>query len=110
MHPYVENASLARKPYLLTTPLTHVCCQSASREPQTKVYIPGISRYLDALLAQVRWLEENVHHSVGTYRPTRGCQLVRALFILGDSRPEKETVTVIKERVEGQDGEDFGWV
>jgi hypothetical protein len=84
MHPYLENAS--RKPNLLTTPdtrfLPHVRCQSANRQPQTKVYIPSISRYLDALLAQVRWLEENVHLSAGIYGPRADVSLfVRYLFL-----------------------------
>jgi len=56
----------AEKPSLLTTPNvrflphTHIRSQSASREPQSKVHIPTISRYLNALLAQRRWLEETM--------------------------------------------------
>jgi hypothetical protein len=53
MHPGPEISF--GKPYLL--PRGHpIRSQSASREPQTKVYIPTISRYLDANLAQQRWL------------------------------------------------------
>jgi hypothetical protein len=54
MHPGPEIS--AYKPSLLTTPnirfLPYIRCQSASRQPQSKVYIPTISWYLDALIAQ----------------------------------------------------------
>lgn len=92
MHPGPENAS--RKPNLLTTPgirfLPHVPCQSASRQPQTKVYVPSIARYLDALLGQLRWLEENVRHPMGVYGPRADVSLfVRYLFLELPGQREK---------------------
>ncbi|KIL54738.1 hypothetical protein M378DRAFT_18600 [Amanita muscaria Koide BX008] len=63
MHPgpeiYASKPSLLTTPNVCFLPRTHTRSQSTSREPQSKVYIPTISRYLDALLAQHRWLEEN---------------------------------------------------
>jgi hypothetical protein len=52
----------ANKPSLLTTPnlrfppYADIRSQTASREPQSKMCIPTISRYVDALLAQSQWL------------------------------------------------------
>lgn len=69
-----------RIPRLLTYPdiifLPHIRCQSASRDPQTKVYIPTIPRYMDALLAQIRWLEENVGSPRSVYRPMSDIRLL----------------------------------
>lgn len=92
MHPSPEFATL--KPRLLTDLKTHflphVRCQSTSRRPQTKVYIPSIPRYLDALLAQIRWLEDNGYGSMGTYGPRSDVEsLVRYLFLEMPSQRKK---------------------
>ena len=92
MHPSPDIVT--RKPRLLTTPDTrfhpHVRCQSTSRQPQTKVYIPTISRYLDALLAQTRWLQENGYGSLGVYGPRADVGfLVRYLFLEMPSQRKK---------------------
>jgi hypothetical protein len=89
MHPGPESSTVTDKPSLLTTP--NVCflprdhanrSQSASREPQSKVYIPRISRYLDALLAQHRWLEENERRASLLYGPATDVScLIRYLFL-----------------------------
>ncbi|KAF8224539.1 hypothetical protein L208DRAFT_1511127 [Tricholoma matsutake] len=88
MHPSPKFATL--KPRLLTDLDTHflpdVQCQSMSHRPQTKVYIPSILWYLDALLTQIR------------------C----ALFVLGDANSKKEAVAINEKRVKEQVGEDFG--
>jgi len=92
MHPRPEFAT--RKPRLLTDPdtrfLPHVRCQSASRLPPTKVYIPTISRYLDSLLAQIQWLEDNGCSSLGVYGPSADVGfLVRYLFLEMPSQRKK---------------------
>ncbi|KIL59918.1 hypothetical protein M378DRAFT_14479 [Amanita muscaria Koide BX008] len=89
------------KPSLLTTPdvcflpRNHICSQSASREPQSKVYIPTISRYLYALLAQSR---------------CRGRELLNTVSVFGDAKPKKEDIAVTGKRVKEQDGAAFGSV
>ncbi|KAF8814814.1 hypothetical protein BYT27DRAFT_7238728 [Phlegmacium glaucopus] len=92
MHPSPEIVT--RKPRLLTTPdtrfLPHVRCQSTARQPQTKVYIPTIPRYLDALLAQIRWLQENGYSSLKIYGPREDVGfLVRYLFLEMPSQRKK---------------------
>ena len=92
MHPSPEFVT--RLPRLLTTSdtrfLPHVRCQSTSRQPQTKVYIPTISRYLDALLAQIRWLEDNGYGSLTIYGPRTDVDLlVRYLFLEMPSQRKK---------------------
>jgi hypothetical protein len=92
MHPSPEIVT--RKPRLLATPdirfHPHVRCQSTSRQPQTKVYIPTISRYLAALLAQTRWLQENGYGSSGVYGPRADVEfLVRYLFLEMPSQRKK---------------------
>jgi len=83
MHPNPETG--VHNPRLLTSPnirfLPHTLCQSTTRQPQTKVYIPTISRYLDALLAQIRWLEKSGYASIA-YGPRADVAfLVRYLFL-----------------------------
>jgi hypothetical protein len=34
---------------------------------------------------------------IGSLRPTCGCGILSALFVLGDAKPEKEAVTIIEE-------------
>ncbi|KAM6492167.1 hypothetical protein JOM56_011891 [Amanita muscaria] len=94
MHPGPEISE--NKPSLLTTPgvcflpRNHICSQSASREPQSKVYIPTISRYLDALLAQSRWLEENERRTSRLYGPAVDVSyLIRYLFLEMPSQRRK---------------------
>ena len=82
------------KPNLLTTPnirfLSHIRCQSASRQPQSKVYIPTISRYLDALVAQCEWLKENEHDAWRIKGPgADASNLIRYLFLEMPSQREK---------------------
>jgi len=82
MHPNPETDN----PSLLTTPnirfLPHILYQSTTRQPQTKVYIPTIARYLDALLAQIRWLQENGYNLLKAYGPHSDAGfLVRYLFL-----------------------------
>ncbi|KAF8800289.1 hypothetical protein BYT27DRAFT_7236138 [Phlegmacium glaucopus] len=95
MHPGPKIS--AYKPSLLTMPNvrflphTHIHSQSASREPQSKVYIPTISRYLDALLAQHQWLDKNEH---GASRRLSGpaadvSYLIRYLFLEMPSQRRK---------------------
>jgi len=86
MHPGPEisadNPSLLTTPNVRFLPYTHICSQSASREPQSKVYIPTISRYLDALLAQRRWLEENERRASRLSGPAADVSyLIRYLFL-----------------------------
>jgi hypothetical protein len=94
MHPGPEIS--ADKPSLLTTPNirflphTHIRSQSASREPQSKVYILTISRYLDALLAQRRWLEENQRRALRLSGPAADVSyLIRCLFLEMPSQRRK---------------------
>lgn len=69
--------------------LPHIRCQSESRQPQTKIYILSIPRYMDALLAQSRWLEENTDSS-GVYGPSVDVEfLIRYLFLEMPSQREK---------------------
>jgi hypothetical protein len=54
------------------------------------VYIPTISRYLDALLAQCRWLEENEVYASGIYGPAADINyLIRYLFLEIPSQSRK---------------------
>ena len=83
MHPNPEIGM--HNPRLLKIPntrfLPHTLCQSTTREPQTKVYIPAVSRYLDALLAQVRSLQKSGYTSMA-YGPRADVGfLVRYLFL-----------------------------
>jgi hypothetical protein len=96
MHPGPEIS--AHKPPLLTTPnvcflpnSTYIRSQSAGRGSQSKVYIPTISRYLDALLAQSRWLEENERcASRSLYGPANDVSyLIRYLFLEMPSQRRK---------------------
>jgi hypothetical protein len=92
MHPNPETRS--HYPRLLTTPnirfLPHILCQSTTRQPQTKVYIPTIARYLDALLAQIRWLQENGYNSLMASGPRSDVKfLVRYLFLEIPSQRKK---------------------
>ena len=93
MHPGPEISP--HKPSLLTTLnirfLPHISCQSASRQPQSKVYIPTISRYLEALIAQYQWLKENGQR-VYDRRSGPGVDvsyLIRFLFLEKPSQREK---------------------
>ena len=91
MHPGPKIS--ASRPYLLTTP--NVCFLPRNhirsrREPQSKVYIPTIARYLDALLAQCRWLEENERRSSGLPGPSADVEyLIRYLFLEMPSQRRK---------------------
>lgn len=92
MHPGPEISPF--KPNLLTTPnvrfLPHIHCQSASRQPKSKAYIPTISRYLDALVAQRQWLKENVPQGWRIKGPgTDASNLIRYLFLEMPSQREK---------------------
>ncbi|KAF8337704.1 hypothetical protein F5887DRAFT_1285016 [Amanita rubescens] len=92
LHPGPEIS--AHKPPLLTIPngrfLPNTHSQSASRGSQSKVYIPTISRYLDALLAQSRWLEENVDRGLCLYGPSVDVSyLIRYLFLEMPSQSRK---------------------
>jgi hypothetical protein len=92
MHPGPDIS--AHRPRLLTTPnirfLPHILCQSASRQPQSKVYIPTISRYLDALIAQHQWLKENERHAWRISGPRADVSyLIRYLFFEMPSQREK---------------------
>jgi len=94
MHPGPEIS--ANKPSLLTTPnvrfppYADIRSQSTSREPQSKVYIPTISRYLDALLAQLRWLDENEHYASRLFGPAGNVSyLIRYLFLEMPSQRRK---------------------
>jgi len=91
MHPYPESC---HNPRLLTTPnvrfLPRILCQSTTRQQQKKVYIPTIARYLDALLAQIRWLQENGYNSLTAYGPRSDVKfLVRYLFLEMPSQRRK---------------------
>lgn len=92
LHPGPEISP--HKPPLLTKPngrfLPNTHSQSASRGSQSKVYIPTISRYLDALLAQSRWLEENVDRGSCLYGPSVDVSyLIRYLFLEMPSQRRK---------------------
>jgi hypothetical protein len=94
MHPGPEIS--ANKPSLLTTPnvrfppYADIRSQSASREPQSKVYIPTISRYLDALLAQRRWLDKNERHASRLSGPAEDISyLIQYLFLETPSQRRK---------------------
>ena len=94
MHPGPEisanNPSLLTTPNVCFLPLTHIRSQSTSREPQSKVYIPTISRYLDALLAQSRWLEENERRASRLSGPAADVEyLIRYLFLEMPSQRRK---------------------
>lgn len=94
MHPGPEisanNPSLLTTPNVCFLPLTHIRSQSTSREPQSKVYIPIISRYLDALLAQSRWLEENERRASRLSGPAADVEyLIRYLFLEMPSQRRK---------------------
>jgi len=67
---------------LLTAPkIPSVLCQSTCRQ-QTKVYILTISRYLDARLTQVQWLDDNGYSRLGDCGPAVDVSyLVRYLFL-----------------------------
>jgi hypothetical protein len=113
MHPGPEIS--AYKPSLLTTPNvhflphTHIRSQSASRKPQSKVYIPTISRYLDALLAQHRWLEENERRALRLSGPAADVSyLYNTVSVFGDAKPKKEDIAITGKRAKEQDGGDFG--
>ena len=47
---------------------------------------------------------------IDSLRTARGCDNFGALFILGDSKPKKEIVPIVEERIEVLAGKDFGWV
>ena len=92
MHPGPEISPY--KPNLLTTPnipfLPHIRCQTVSRQPKSKVYIPTILRYLDALVAQRQWLKENDRHAWRIKGPgTDASNLIRYLFLEMPSQREK---------------------
>ena len=83
MHPNPETG--IHNPRLLKTPntrfLPHTLCQSTTCQPQTKLYIPTISRYLDALLAQVRSLQKSGYALIA-YGPRADVTIsVRYLFL-----------------------------
>jgi len=84
MHPGPEISP--HRPYLLTTPntrfLPHIRCQSESRQQQSKVYIPTISRFLDALISQHQWLKEREPYACRMYGPATDVSLlIRYLFL-----------------------------
>jgi len=92
MHPGLKIS--AHRPSLLTTLnirfLPHITCQSASRQPQSRVYIPTISRYLEALIAQHQWLKENARHACHRSGPGADVSyLIRYLFLEMPSQREK---------------------
>lgn len=92
MHPGPEISPY--KPHLLTTPdirfLPHIRCQTESRQPKSKVYIPTISRYMDALVAQRQWLEENDPDASCIKGPaTDASNLIRYMFLEMPSQREK---------------------
>jgi len=92
MHPGPEISPY--KPNLLTTPnipfLPLIRCQTASRQPKSKVHIPTISRYLGALIAQRQWLKENEPHAWRIKGPgTDASNLIRYLFLEMPSQREK---------------------
>ena len=94
MHPgpgiSTEKPSLLTTPNVCFLPRNHIRSQSASREPQSKVYIPTISRYLDALLAQRRWLEENERRASYLSGPAADVSyLIRYLFLEMPSQTRK---------------------
>ena len=105
MHPSPEFATL--KPRLLTDLDTHflpyVPCQSTSRRPQTKVYIPSIPPSRTNPMVRGQWVR-----LYGNLRTKIGRGVLSALFVLGDAKSEKEAVAVNENRVEEQVGEDFG--
>ena len=85
MHPDRDTGNF-RRPFLLTKPdtrfLPHHPCQSPARCPRTKIYIPTIARYITALVAQIRWLDENGYGSLISYSPESDVNLlVRYLFL-----------------------------
>jgi hypothetical protein len=55
LFPVLSEALATGKPYVHS----HFRCQSPSRNPQTKIYIPSIARYIGALVSQIKWLKSN---------------------------------------------------
>jgi len=96
MHPDPDTGNF-RCPYLLTKPdtrfLPHQChhpCQSPTRCPRTKIYIPTIAHYITALVAQIQWLDENGYGSLIGYGPeTDVGLLVCYLFLEIPSQQKK---------------------
>jgi hypothetical protein len=81
--PHHDCSTFHKTQSVFFLPRTHIHSQSASREPQfeSKLYIPTISKYLDALLAQRRWLEENERPASRLSGPDADISfLVRYLF------------------------------
>ena len=91
MHPDPDTGNF-RRPFLLTKPdtrfLPHHPCQSPTRCPHTKIYIPTISHYITALVAQIQWLDENGYGSLIGYGPESDL-LVRYLFLEIPSQRKK---------------------
>ena len=75
--------------------LPHISCQSVSRQPQSRVYIPTISRYLEALIAQDQ--KENATRNA--------CRRSERVIVLGDADPKREDIVVDEKRVKEPDGE-----
>jgi hypothetical protein len=67
-------------------------CQSPTRCPRTKIYIPTIAHYITALrvVAQIQWLDENGYGSLIGYGPESDVGLfVRYLFLEIPSQRKK---------------------
>jgi len=99
MHPPEAVSSL---PQLITAPdrriKPNVPCQSATRHPRTKIYIPAIWSYIAALLRQIKYLNDNSLDKVDGYGPRSDVSLlIRYLFLENPTQRTKVLPKLDKE-------------